>query len=101
MVRDVTSLDRVPYLGRLGLDPDEVGRLAVVDGEIGRTGLYVNGETGESRFFREGDVVKDGIWVANREIDDHRPGAIDETASPQGFGERWQVQEEQLGDTAG
>jgi hypothetical protein len=97
MVRDVTSIDRVPYLGRLGLDPDEVWRLAAVEGEIERTGLYVNGVTGESRFFREGDAVPDGVWVANREIEDVRPGAIDEVATKLGYGEGWGVQAKQLG----
>jgi hypothetical protein len=97
MVRDLTSLDRVPYLTRLGLEPDDVGRLAVVEGEIERTGLYVNGETGESRFLREGDAVPDGIWVANREIEDVRPEGFEPGSASHGVGDGSGAQAEQLG----
>lgn len=98
MVRDVTSIDGAPYLAGLGLDPDDVGRLTVAEGFAGRTALYVNAETGESKFVTEGDPMPEGIWVANREIDDLRPAVdIERLTNAKGFGEGWGVQAEQFG----
>ncbi|MEA2597065.1 MAG: hypothetical protein QOF01_3534 [Thermomicrobiales bacterium] len=98
MVRDVATVDRLPYLARLGFDPDDAGRLAVAEGRADQTGLYVNVESGESRFFSEGDPMPDGIWVAQREIDDLRPdGGAEASPAGHGFGEGWGTQDEQLG----
>src|SRR5687768_4860420 len=81
MVRDVAPVDRLPYLARLGFDPDDAGRLAVAGDFAEQTGLYVDAESGESRFLDEGDPVPEGIWVSQREIDDLKPsGGVD--ASP-------------------
>jgi len=98
MVRDEAPVDRLPYLSRLPLDPDDVGRLAVAQDRADQTGLYVNAETGESRFLTEGDPVPEGIWVAQREIDDLRPdGGAEASPAGHGFGEGWGTQGEQFG----
>jgi hypothetical protein len=98
MVRDVAEPERLPYLSRLGFEPDDAGRLSVAGDWADQTGLYVNAETGESRFLTEGDPVPDGIWIAQREIDDLRPdGGVEASPAGHGFGEGWGTQGEQLG----
>src|SRR5688572_1406011 len=73
MVRDVAPVDRLPYLARLGFDPDDAGRLAVAVDRAEQSGIYVEAETGASRFFDEGGSIPEGVWIAQREIDDLRP----------------------------
>jgi hypothetical protein len=98
MVRDVAPVERLTYLARLGFDPDDVGRLVVADGRAEQTGLYVNAETGDSVFLVEGEPLPDGVWVAQRDIDDLKPsGGVDVSPSGHGFGEGWGTQGEQLG----
>ncbi len=98
MVRDVAPVDRLPYLARLGFDPDDAGRLAVAGDRAEQTGLYVEAESGESRVFDEGDPVPDGVWIAQREIDDLKPGGgVEATPTGHGFGEGWGTQGAQIG----
>jgi hypothetical protein len=98
MVRDVAPVDRLPYLSRLGFDPDDAGRLAVAVDRAEQTGMYVDAESGDSRFLNEGDPVPDGIWIAQREIDDLKPdGGIEASPGGHGFGEGWGKEGEQFG----
>jgi hypothetical protein len=96
MVRDVEAIERLPYLARLGLDPNDAGRLAVAEGIADRTTLYVNAETGESRFVTGGDPIPDGIWIAQREVDNLKPrDAVEVSPAGHGFGEGRGTQSEQ------
>lgn len=96
MLRELGSLDRFPYLAGLGLDPEDAGRLDVASGAVDHAGFFVDAATGESRLLNAGDLVPDGVWIAQRDIDLERPGpgTRDE---PHGFGEGWGIQGEQLG----
>lgn len=98
MVRDVAAVERLPFLARLGFDPDDAGRLPVAEGRANQTGLYVDATTGESVFVTEGDQLPDGVWVAQREIDDLRPsGGVEASPGGHGFGEGFGAQGEQFG----
>ena len=96
MLRDVDSVDQYPYLSRLGLNPDDTGRLEVASGAADHPGLFVNAETGESRLLAEDEAIPAGVWIAQREIDtiSAGPGVREE---PHASGEGWGEQGDQLG----
>lgn len=96
MLRDHGSLEAFPYLARLGINPDDAGRLDVASGPVEQGGFYLDAATGEARLLAEGDEVPGGVWVAQRDIDVVTPGrgTVEE---PHGFGEGWGTQGEQFG----
>jgi hypothetical protein len=96
MLRDLGTLDRFPHLRRLGLDPEDVGRLDVAGGAADHAGYFVEATSGEARLLQAGDPVPDGVWVAQRDLDGLRPGP-GTREEPHGFGEGWGKQGEQLG----
>jgi hypothetical protein len=97
LLRDLGSSDRFPYLGDLGLDPDDLGRLDVAAGVAAEGGFYVDAATGDSRLLVEGDAIPAGVWVAQRALDALRPGNAAPADGPHGFGEGWGEQGPQLG----
>ena len=96
LLHEMGPLDHYPYLAGLGLDPDDAGRLDVAAGPVDHTGFFVDAASGESRLLNEGDRAPVGVWVAQRDIEDIKPGpsTADE---PHGFGEGWGKQGSQLG----
>jgi hypothetical protein len=89
-------------LRRLHLDPHDLGRLDVATGTIRDAGVYVEASSGESRVLQAGDSVPDGVWIAQRDLDDLRAGRDEnvEIAGRHGFGEGWGAQGDQVGDRA-
>jgi hypothetical protein len=96
LLREMGSLDRYPYLAGLGLDPDDAGRLDVVAGPVDHTGFFIDAASGESRLVTEGDRAPVGVWIAQRDIDDIKPGPT-RADEPHGFGEGWGTQGPQIG----
>jgi hypothetical protein len=98
IVRDVSPIERLPYLARLGFDPGDAGRLAVASDRAEQSGLFVEAGSGESRFLEEGDQVPEGVWISQREIDDLKPnGGVEASPAGHGFGEGFGTQGEQFG----
>lgn len=96
LLREYGPLDRFPYLGGLGVDPDAAGRLDVVGRTVREEGFYVDAAGGEARLLAAGDPTPAGVWVAQTDIDLIAPRRS-ATEEPHGFGEGWGAQREQLG----
>ena len=97
MIRDRGPVDRFPYLAGLGLDTEDLGRVDVAEGTVTEPGLYVAAATGESRLLEAGDRVPDGVWVAQRGIDDLKPDLGADIGGEHGAGQGWGRQGPQLG----
>ena len=100
LLRDFGSSDRFAFLRRLHLDPHDLGRLDVATGTIRAAGVYVEARSGESRVMQAGEPAPDGVWIAQRDLDDLRAGRDQnvEIAGRHGFGEGWGAQGDQIGD---
>jgi hypothetical protein len=98
LVRDVAPVEGLPYLARLGFDPDDAGRLTVASDRAEQTGTYVEAASGESRLLHEGEHIPEGVWISQREIDDLKPhGGVEASPDGHGFGEGFGTQGEQFG----
>lgn len=98
LVRDLPNPERFAFLKRLGLPGDDLGRLDVATGRIRAAGVYVDADSGDSRVLQEGDAVPEGVWIAQRDLDDLRNAGDPQVAGGHGFGEGWGVQGAQLGE---
>ncbi len=97
MVRERGPVDQFPYLAGLEAHPEDIGRLDVAEGTSSEGGIYVDAASGASRLLAPGDVVPEGMWVAQRDIDDLLPRGPQVADGPHGFGEGWGTQAEQVG----
>lgn len=101
MLREVGEPTTFSYLASLGLDPEDVGRLAVASGNAEAGGFYVEATSGDARLLSEGEAIPAGVWLAQSEIDGAKPGGgVDATVAGgagHGFGEGWGTQGPQLG----
>jgi hypothetical protein len=100
MLRDVGPTADFPYLAGLGLNPEDLGRLDVLDGPVVEPGIYVEAHSGESGFFEAQQTAPEGVWVAQLEIDQLKPdgGEFDRQT---GFGEGWGKDGPQIGGDRG
>jgi hypothetical protein len=96
LLRERGAFGQFSYLSGLELDPEDAGRLDVVDATITQTGFFVEATTGEARLLNEGDPTPAGVWIAQRDLDTLRQG-MPNLEEPHGFGEGFGTQGPQLG----
>src|SRR5688500_7013862 len=99
ILRDLGGSERCAFLNRLGLPVGGLNRLAVATGPICTAGVYVEAEHGGARVLQVGDPAPDGVWIAQRDLDDLRGHVADsEVAGGHGFGEGWGAQGAPVGE---
>ena len=97
LLRDLGEVSGFAYLGGLGMDPDDAGRLMVTGETADQGGFYVEAGSGESRLLDAGDPMPPGVWIAQEEIDGLKPGGGADLGGGHGFGEGWGTQGQQFG----
>jgi len=96
MLREIGPMSQFAYLATIGLDPDDAGRLDVVEPDSDIEGLLVDPVSGKTVLRQPDDPIPPGVWVAQADIDDMLggPGTRPEV---HGFGEGFGSQGSQLG----
>jgi hypothetical protein len=97
LIHDLGPIDAFPYLARLPLDREDLGRVEVAEGTVTDPGIYVEAASGDSRLLQAGERVPEGVWVAQAAIDDLKPDGGADLPGEHGAGQGWGRQGAQLG----